>query len=87
MGNETEFETRNGKQDDTRYIFNKKREKQGKNWKKQGKKQKKNGNKTGRKTGKKRKKTGKNRKNRKLQEIQKRDIDKVPGNGENGNEF
>ena len=53
-------------------FFNKKREKQGKNRKNRGK------------NTKKQEKIGKNRK---LQEIQKQDFDKVPGNAENGNEF
>ena len=58
MGNKTEFKTRNGKRDDTRYIiFNEKRETGEKTGKTGGKKHlKKNGNKTGRKTGEKRKK-------------------------------
>ena len=64
MGNKTEFKTRNGKRDDTRYIiFNEKRETAEKTEKTGGKKNlKKNGNKTGRKTGEKKEKTGKNRK-------------------------
>ena len=56
-------------------FFNGKREKQGKTGK------------TGEKTLKNRKKLEKTgrKKNRKLQEIQKRDFDEVPGNAENGN--
>ena len=79
MGNETEFETRNGRKWETRrykiHHFSTKNEKN-------------RGEKTG-KQGKKHYKTGKNRgkKNRKLQEIQKQDFDKVPGNAENGNKF
>ena len=52
-----------------------------KNREKTGKTVEKNTKKTGEKTGKNR------NKNRKLQEIQKRDFDKVLGNAENGNEF
>ena len=66
----------NGKQYDPRYIiFQQKNEK---NREKIGK--------TGEKTLKKTGKTGR-KKNGKLQEIQKRDFDEVPGNAENGNEF
>ena len=78
MGNETEFETRNGHKWETRrykiHHFSTKNEK---SREKTGK--------TGGKKHTKKEKTGE--KNRKLQEIQKRDFEEVPGNAENGNEF
>ena len=69
-----EFLARKGKQYNTRYIIfqRKPRNNREKNWKNRGK------------TLKSRKKQAKNQK---LQEIQKQDLDKVPGNAENGNEF
>ena len=77
MGNETEFETRNGcKWETKRYKKHHFSTKNKKNMEKTGK--------TGVKTPKNWKKL---EKNRKLQEIQKQDFDKVPGNAENGNEF
>ena len=72
MGTNTEFETRNGRKWET--IRYKIRHFSTKNWEKQGKNTK--------KQVKKHKK-----KHRKLQEIQKRGFDDVPGNAENRNEF
>ena len=74
MGNETEFETRNGRKWETRYIIflqktrktGKKLEKQGKNTKKQEKQEEK------------KQKITKNTETR---------FDEVSGNAENGNEF
>ena len=77
MGNETEFETRNGRKWETRQDkIHHFLTKNEKNREKTGK--------TGEKTLKNRKKQ---EKNRKLQEIQKQDFNEVPGNAENGNEF
>ena len=95
MENETEFETRNGREMGNKREF---KTKNGRKWEtrrykihhfstKNWKNREKTG-KTGGKTLKIRKnqeKTGK--KNRKLQEIQKQDFDEVTKNAENGNEF
>ena len=80
MGNETEFETRNGRKWETRLY--KIHHFSTKNLKNRGKK-------TGKQGGKQYKKTveKKQEKNRKLQEIQKRGFDEVLGNAENGKEF
>ncbi len=65
MGNETEFETRNGQEMGNETELETKNEKnREENWKKQAKKALKTGEK----------------KNRKLQEIRKQDFDEVPGN-------
>ena len=81
MGNESEFETRNGcKRETRRYKIHNFSTKNKKNREKTGK--------TGRKHKKKQEKYRKSQeKHRKLQEIQKQDFNEVPGNAENGNEF
>ena len=82
MGNDTDFETRNGRKWETRqYKIHHFSTKNKKNWEKMEKQGEKH-KKTGGKNRKKQKK-----KNRKLQKIQKRDFDEVPGNAENGKEF
>ena len=88
MGNETEFETRNGREMGNKTEFETKWETRRYKILHFSTKNKINRGKYGKTGGKNTKKIGKNRKkNRNLQEIQKQDFDEVPGNAENRNEF